>query len=78
MRLLVLALLAPLAGCSYATYVSNGDEHGGTVNLVTGLTHDGAVENAKDHCAKYKLAAVIVSNDTASNSMTFVCQRPPQ
>ena len=78
MRLLVLVLLAPLAGCSYATYISNADEHGGTVNLVTGLSHDGAVENARDHCRKYNLTAVIVSTDTASNSMTFVCQHPPQ
>ena len=78
MRLIYLVLLAPLAGCSYTTYISDADEHGGTVNLVTGLSHQGAVENAQDHCRKYNLTAVIVSNDTASNSMRFVCQRPPQ
>ena len=73
MRLLVPALLAPLAGRFHATCVSNADGHGGPVNLVTDLTHDGAVANARDHCAKDKLAAVIVSNN-----MTFVCQRPPE
>ena len=77
-RLLVLALLVPLAGCSYTTYISNADEHGGTVNLVTGLSHDGAVENAKDYCRKYNLAAVITHEDAASSSMTFTCQQPPQ
>lgn len=78
MRLLVLVLLAVLAACSYTTYISDADEHGGTVNLVTGISHEGAVENAKDYCRKYNLTAAITHEDTASNSMTFVCQKPPQ
>ena len=55
MRLLFLLLLAPLAACSYTTYLSGADEHGGRVNLVTELSQDSAVEKANDHCRQYNL-----------------------
>ena len=77
MRFLYLLLLAPLAACSYTTYLSHADAHGGTVNLVTDLSRDSALEKANDHCHQYNLVARIVSSDPASNSMTFACQPPP-
>ena len=76
MRFLYLLLLAPLAACSYTTYLSDADEHGGTINLVTELSRDSALEKANAHCAQYKLVARIVSSDPASNSMRFACQPP--
>jgi hypothetical protein len=78
MRLLHLLLLAPLAGCSYTTYLSGADEHGGRINLVTELSHDSAVEKANAHCRQYNLAARITGTDRASSSMTFVCQPAPK
>jgi hypothetical protein len=77
MRLLYLLFLAPLAGCSYTTYLSDADEHGGTVNLVTELSHDSAVEKANEHCHQYNLAARVTGTDRGSNTMTFVCQPAP-
>jgi hypothetical protein len=76
MKYLSLLLLAPLAGCAYTTYLSGADEHGGTVNLVTSLTQDSAVQKASDHCHQYHLVARVTSMDQASNSMTFICQPP--
>ncbi len=76
MRLWYLLVLAPLAACSYTTYISGADEQGGTVNLVTELSHDSAVEKANAHCQQYKLAARVVATDSASNTMRFVCQPP--
>jgi hypothetical protein len=76
MRFLCLVLLMPLAGCSHTVYLSDADEHGGTVNLVTNFTHDAAVEKAKEHCQQYNLVARVTSNASGSNSMMFVCQPP--
>lgn len=78
MRLLFLLLLAPLAACSYTTYLSGADEHGGRVNLVTELSQDSAVEKANDHCRRYNLSARITGTDLASSTMTFVCQPAPK
>jgi hypothetical protein len=78
MRILyLLLLLAPLAACSYTTYLTNADEHGGTINLVTELSRDSALEKANAHCRQYNLVARIISSDPASNSMTFACQPAP-
>jgi hypothetical protein len=73
----LLLLLLPLAGCSYSMYLTDADEHGGRINMVTGLNHGSAIDKANDHCQDYHLVARIVSDDPASNSMTFVCQPPP-
>jgi hypothetical protein len=69
-----LLLLVGLAGCSYTTYLSGADEHGVTVNMVTQLTRDSAIQKANDHCAQYHLAARLISDDPASNTMRFACQ----
>jgi hypothetical protein len=74
MRLLVLVLLLPLAGCGYTMYLSDADEHGGTVNMVTDLTRDAALEKARDHCHQYNLDMRIVSESSSSNSLMFSCQ----
>ncbi len=77
MRFLFLLFLAPmLAACSYTTYLSGADEHGGTINLVTDISRDSAIEKANEHCQQYKLVAQIVSSDPASNSMRFACIPP--
>jgi len=74
MRYLALLLLIPLGACSYTTYLSNADENGGTVNLVTQVGMDSAVEKAKAHCQQYNRVARVVSTDQASSTMTFVCE----
>jgi len=75
-KYLVLILLLPLAGCAYTNYLSGADAHGGTVNLVTDLNMDSAVQKAKDHCARYNLAARVTVTDLASSTIQFVCQPP--
>ena len=60
MRYACLLLLITLSACSYTTYLSGADEHGGTVNLVTDLSKDGAIENANEHCHKYNLVARVI------------------
>ena len=77
MKLLYLIPLLALAGCSYSLYLSDADEHGGRVNLVTDLNHEDAVAKAKDHCHQYNLGSRIVNYDAASSSMTFSCQPAP-
>jgi hypothetical protein len=74
MRFWVLLLLVPLGACSYTTYLSNADENGGTVNMVTDFNHDGAVDKAKEHCAQYHREARIADEDRQSNTLSFVCQ----
>ena len=69
-----LLFLLPLVGCSYTMYLSGADEHGGTVNLVTNLSQDAAIEKAKEHCEQYHLAARILTTDLASGTMRFSCQ----
>jgi len=76
MRYLCLLLLAALAACSYTMYLSGADEHGGTVNMVTSLSQDSAVQKANDHCRQYHMVARVTMMDRASNSMNFVCQPP--
>lgn len=76
MRIAVLLLLAALAGCSYTTYLSGADENGGTVNMVTQLNKDSAVEKANEHCRKYDKVARVIGNDRQSSTLTFVCQKP--
>lgn len=75
-RLATLLLLAGLAGCSYTTYLSGADENGGTVNMVTQISKDSAVEKANEHCRGYNKIARVTSTDRASNTLTFVCQAP--
>ena len=75
MRFIVLLLILPmLAACSYTTYLSGADENGGTVNLVTGLSKDSAVEKANEHCRQYHRVAQVTATDVQSNSMTFICE----
>lgn len=75
MRYLGLLLLAlPLGACSYTTYLSGADEHGGTVNMVTQLNKDNAVEKANEHCGQYGRTARIIHTDPQSSSLTFSCQ----
>jgi hypothetical protein len=76
MKYLCLLLLVPLGACSYTTYLTGADEHGGTVNLVTELSQDGALEKANAHCHKYNLVARVSGTDPASNTMTFTCEPP--
>jgi hypothetical protein len=76
MKYLSLLLLLPLAACSYTTYLTSADEHGGTVNMVTELNKDSAIEKAKAHCQQYNLVAEVTGNDRASNTLTFACQPP--
>ena len=76
MKYLALLFLPVLGACSYTTYISGADEHGGTVNLVTGLSRDSAVEKAKAYCQNYHREARITATDLASNSMTFECDLP--
>ena len=74
MRYLCLLILIPLAACSYTTYLSNADAHGGTVNLVTEFNKDSAIKKANEHCQKYNLVARITETDAQSNTLAFVCQ----
>ena len=74
MKVLVLLLLVPLAGCAYTNYLSGDDAHGGTVNLVTDLNMDSAIQKAKEHCARYHLDARVTTTDLASSTIQFVCQ----
>ena len=78
MRYLWLALLAPLTACSYTTFITGADEHGGTVNFVTHFTEDGALDAANDHCQQFGKVARIAHNDPASNTMTFTCEPPEE
>lgn len=64
-----LLLLLPLAGCSYFMYLSDADEQGGTVNLVTDIDQDAAVKKTNDHCQQYHLAARVIATDLASGTM---------
>lgn len=66
-----------LAGCSYTTYLSGADEHGGTVNLVTEFNKDNAIEKAQEHCRKYNLVAYVKSTDPQSNTLSFSCEPAP-
>jgi|GEM_PF-6859054 len=75
-RLATLLLLAAVAGCSYTTTLSDADENGGTVNMVTQINKDSAVEKANEHCRGYNRVARITGTDRASNSLTFVCEAP--
>jgi hypothetical protein len=74
MRYLALLLLIPLGACSYTTYLSDADEDGGTVNLVTQIGMDSAVEKANAHCHQYNRVARVTSTDQQSSSMRFVCE----
>jgi len=76
MRFAALLLCAVLAGCSYTTYLSGADENGGTVNMVTQLNKDDAIEKANAHCAQYHKAARVVGTDPQSSTLTFSCQVP--
>jgi hypothetical protein len=76
MRIAALLLLAALAGCSYTTWLSGADETGGTVNGVTQLSRDSAIEKANAHCAQYNKAARVIRTDPQSSTLTFSCQRP--
>jgi hypothetical protein len=71
--LLVPLLSIPLAGCSYTTYLSGADENGGTVNLVTEISKDSAIEKANEHCRQYNKVAHVIRTDQASSSLTFSC-----
>ena len=77
MRYLGLALLFFLGACSYTTYLTGADEHGGTVNMVTELSHDSAVAKANAHCHQYNRVAGSFRTDPASNTMTFSCDQAP-
>ncbi|HVW72216.1 MAG TPA: hypothetical protein VHC39_01145 [Rhizomicrobium sp.] len=74
--LLLLVGLMPLAGCSYTTWLTGADENGGTVNGVTQLSTDSAIEKANAHCAQYHKAARVIHTDRASSTLTFSCQGP--
>jgi len=74
MRTLALLLLIPLGACSYTTYLSGADENGGTVNLVTQIGMDSAVEKANAHCHQYDRVARVTGTDEQSSTMTFVCE----
>ena len=76
MRIAVLLLAAVLTGCSYTTYISGADENGGTVNLVTQLNTDNAIEKANAHCAQYHKTARVIGTDQASSTLRFSCQAP--
>jgi hypothetical protein len=71
----LLLLLVPLAACSYTTYLTGADEKGGTVNMVTELNKDGAIEKANQHCAQYHKIARVTWTDPGSNTLRFACQR---
>jgi hypothetical protein len=71
MKNLCLLLLAALGGCSYLT---GADEDGGTVNLVTALTKDSAIEMANEHCHEYGRVTRLTVSDRQSNTLSFVCQ----
>ncbi len=74
-----LVLLAPLAACSFAMPVTDADENGGTVNLVTNPYGTGAaLKAAQHHCDQYHRRARMLQSDQASNSMTFSCYDPNQ
>jgi hypothetical protein len=73
MRYLGLALLFFLGACSYTTYLTDADEKGGTVNLVTEFSHDSAVAKANAHCHQYKRVAQVIRTDPASNTLMFSC-----
>ena len=75
MRTLALLLLIPLGACSYTTYLSGADENGGTVNLVTQIGMDSAVEKANAHCHQYNRVARVIRTDQQSSSLTFVCEQ---
>jgi hypothetical protein len=77
MRCLWLLLLIPVAACSYTTYLTGADEKGGTVNMVTELSHDSAVAKANEHCHQYNRVAQVTGTDTASNTLTFSCVPSP-
>ena len=70
----LLFLVLPLGACSYTTYLSGADEDGGTVNMVTQLNKDNAVEKANKHCGQYGRTARIIRTDPQSSSLTFSCE----
>jgi hypothetical protein len=76
MRYLWLLLLIPVAACSYTTYLTDADEKGGTVNLVTEFSHDSAVAKANAHCHTYHRVAQVIRTDPASNTLMFSCVPP--
>jgi hypothetical protein len=76
MRYLGLALLFFLGACSYTTYLTDADEKGGTVNLVTEFSHDSAVAKANAHCHQYNGVAQVIRTDPASNTLMFSCVPP--
>ena len=76
MRIAALLLCAALAGCSYTTYLSGADENGGTVNMVTQVSKDSAMEKANAHCRQYNRVARVTGTDPASNTLTFSCEAP--
>ena len=78
MRYLYLLILIPLAACSYTTWLTGADEHGGTVNGVTELSKDSAIEKANDHCHQFGRVARVTGTDATSNTLTFTCQREAQ
>lgn len=78
MRIAALLLLVALTGCSYTTTLSGADENGGTVNMVTQLNKDSAVEKANAHCAQYHKTARVTATDPQSNSLTFICESASQ
>jgi len=71
MRKLCLLLLVALGGCSYLT---GADVNGGTVNMVTELTKDSAIEMANEHCHEYDRVTRFTVSDRQSNTLRFVCQ----
>jgi hypothetical protein len=77
MRYLWLALVVPLAACSYTMPLTGADENGGTVTRVaTAYGEDVAMDVAKDHCSQYHRVARKGRTDFGSNTMTFTCEVP--
>jgi hypothetical protein len=70
----LLLCLLPLGGCSYTMYLSDADQHGGTVNFVTDWAQDSAFDKAKEHCAHYDRVARRGVTNLASATMTFYCE----
>jgi hypothetical protein len=71
MRLLMVVMLAALAGCAPTV---DATELGGVVNYTT--TPGGAIQAANAHCQKYGRVARATQISHYTGYVTFSCERP--
>jgi hypothetical protein len=72
----LLPCLLLLSGCGYTQYLSDADQHGGTVNFVDDWSQDAAFDKAKAHCAQYHRDARRVMSVPGTDTLKFLCEEP--